>query len=213
MSAITKIVVMALVGLTFSIAVPAQNWPTAPNYQQPQSQAGYYQVYQAPPRRTRRLAKFLRVTGVALPYASQLTTNPKALRAITMASMAIAVSCELKNCNDPYGSYSGQDEGYYPVGENYPVEEVYEDYGQPQNSASYAFASYTGSNVSTRDPLARLKGIVNSVVGRIRQMGGVVKRIRFRHTGTTWECGIEFRMRGKSDGFCLVKANGTVEWR
>lgn len=232
-----KILITALLALTLVQGALAQNFQS---YGQPQVVSFEQPVYQQPPRPS-RFAKFLRVLGVALEYAAPIAADSRrATRAIQIASMAVAVTCEIKNCQDGSQSEYGQ-EVYYAVPQTKPPINAngtasYTVAGFPTTSfasgsdavTSYQTASYSssGNYVSPQpqyvtdspetfqqdQPSAGLRSRVEWAKSRIRQVRGFIRGIRFRREGPwRWSCSISFQLPGGSVASCTIRADGTIE--
>lgn len=55
---------------------------------------------------------------------------------------------------------------------------------------------------------ARLEWVKN----RLRRIGAFIRGIRFRRSGPwQWECEIRYEIPNRGSGYCLIRANGTIE--
>ena len=231
---IKTIGVVLLVLMIFQ-GINAQNWIAVQNDSQPQN--GFYSqpVYTQPASGGGKMAKFLRILGVALQFAEPLANSPRTTRRIQWASLAVAVGCEIKNCQSTqYGNEYAQTGGYriaenvsaqnnpQPSTRSYPIsyysEASYYNKAIPSTSPQYVSNDSTydvSSDFSSQQdqPSSGLRARVQFVIQRIRQLGGAIRNIRFRRVAPwTWECGIVFKLRNAfGDSYCVVRSNGVIE--
>lgn len=156
-----KIFLTILIALILVQGSLAQGW-----YVQPQ--VVYEQPVQQQPRKPSRVNKILRVLGVALQYAAPIVeNNRRATRTIQFATMAVAVTCEIRNCQNGSQYEYGQ-ESYYAANQNIPQNNgnngyynggitvntnptlafASENYGST-NSTNFQNASYTSTSGHT----------------------------------------------------------------